>query len=600
MLQDKKDVLLEKLQQMQDIKYLAELPEDRSRIEDMASDIQNNKYYITVVGEFKRGKSTFINALLGQSILPMDVLPETATINILHYSETPQANVFYNDGRVERGEPTYQYLKRFSGENGMELAASVKYIEIGYPLDMLKQNIVFVDTPGVSDLNEQRMAVTYGIVPKSNAVLFLLDSASPLKNTEREFIEEKLLNVGVDNIIFIANRYDFVDEDEEEDFLGDLRTRLENAFIKNDSKHIPKIELYPLSALMALQGMEQTNKALVQASGILAIKDKIMEMLEQGDIEQRKIAAYANRYLLQNMNLQQELQNMIQLKESDIGTLVEAQQKLQQLLSEAQKNKASIGRYADNMKLTMYGIADKSLKYFNERLKDDVAAMVDEYQGTGFKEYVEGAVTRRVRNNFENWIASYSPQVDTMLGKLELEISRGMGYFFKQNVHLESDVGGEIAVYKHGIAVEADDVSDVNFKAGIMAAVGGIGLFAIAGSVFMPLIGFAALPFLREQMLKNSLAAAKKRAKPQLLSEIASYTLSLQNEIHSYIDDRSASIVANAEYAHDKILLQMKQRIDKELAARKDMQAGAEDEVKNMRSCIALLDRDIAEVKKYC
>ena len=57
--------------------------------------------------------------------------------------------------------------------------------------ELLDKNITLVDTPGVSDINEQRCEVTYGFVPKANAVIFLLDAVAPLKATEKEFIEEK-------------------------------------------------------------------------------------------------------------------------------------------------------------------------------------------------------------------------------------------------------------------------------------------------------------------------------------------------------------------------------------------------------------------------
>ena len=99
----------------------------------------------------------------------------------------------------------------------------VSYIKIGYPCEKLKDRVVLVDTPGVSDLNEQRSEVTYRFLSKANAVLFVLDANSPLKKTEKEFIEEKLLPLGINNILFILNKYDAVDEEEEEDFLPTVK-----------------------------------------------------------------------------------------------------------------------------------------------------------------------------------------------------------------------------------------------------------------------------------------------------------------------------------------------------------------------------------------
>lgn len=83
-------------------------------LQNLNVEIERDFYTILVLGEFKRGKSTFINALLGKAILPMDVLPETATINAIMYNEDPILNVVYNDGREVNGDLSYEYLAQFS------------------------------------------------------------------------------------------------------------------------------------------------------------------------------------------------------------------------------------------------------------------------------------------------------------------------------------------------------------------------------------------------------------------------------------------------------------------------------------------------------
>lgn len=143
-------------------------------LNELYDDINNDSFNIVVLGEFKRGKSTFINALLGQSLLPMDVLPETAVISEISYGDEAEVNVLYNDGHRQKGEVSYEYLDNFSARNKKAIIDDVKCIEIKYPMEFLKDNIVLVDTPGVSDLSEQRVEITYNYVPKANAVIFLL------------------------------------------------------------------------------------------------------------------------------------------------------------------------------------------------------------------------------------------------------------------------------------------------------------------------------------------------------------------------------------------------------------------------------------------
>ena len=141
-------------------------------LNELTSDIQDDFFTIVVLGEFKRGKSTLVNALLGERILPTDVLPETATINAIMYSETPMLSVVMRDGTEEHGEVSEQFLKKFSARNPQALAEQVKYIKIGYPADILQQNVVIVDTPGVSDINEQRCEVTHRFLPRQMRFYF--------------------------------------------------------------------------------------------------------------------------------------------------------------------------------------------------------------------------------------------------------------------------------------------------------------------------------------------------------------------------------------------------------------------------------------------
>ena len=89
---------------------------------------------------------------------------------------------------------------------------------MGYPLPFLANNITLVDTPGVADLDETRCDVTYKILPEANAVIFLLDANTPLTQSERDFLVDRLLPQGVDNILFLLNKYDLLMKEEDEAF----------------------------------------------------------------------------------------------------------------------------------------------------------------------------------------------------------------------------------------------------------------------------------------------------------------------------------------------------------------------------------------------
>ena len=564
-------------------------------LREFVASMKNDFYTILVLGEFKRGKSTFINALLGQSLLPMNVLPETATINAIMYNDEPKLNVVFNDGREVTGEVTYEYLNQFSARQENSQVNEIKYIKIGYPLELLHNRIVLVDTPGVSDINEQRCEVTYQFIPKANAVIFLLDANSPLKKTERDFIEEKILSNGIKNILFILNKYDDVDEDEEEDLLDDVKERLLSAFNTKVQKYkIEDIKLYPLSARQALQGIEQENDMLHEASGLETVKKALENMIFNGDIERDKIEKYKSQLREILDMLERDLINGRNIKLVNVNDINSVMEKINELLQEKESNKKNIIGYINQSKDIIYAMTNKSIQFFHKKLQEDIEDNVNSYNGVDFKSYIEINVTKRIRNNMESWVAMYSPHIDVLLKNLENELARGISYYFKQKIRLSANTGIEMKSKKFILNIEANDVSSVNLQAGAIAAVGSIGILALVGGTIMPLISFAALPFLRDYMLKQKLATAKEAVLPELKIQITKAIMELQKEVNKYIDMRCQMITSNTEYGYEKVLMDIKQRLIKQLDERKIAEEKIQSEIDNIADEL----NDIKELKR--
>lgn len=557
-------------------------------------DIDNNFFTVVVLGEFKRGKSTFVNALLGTPLLPMDILPETATINAIMYSENPQLSVVYMDGRQEAGEPTYEFLQNFSAQkNNEERLNKIKYIKIGYPLDILKNRIVLVDTPGVSDLNQQRCDITYRFLPKANAVLFLLDANSPLKKSEKEFIEKQLFPLGLKDIVFLVNKYDCIDEEEEDDdFLDEIKARLSETFhVGEKGAALDDIILYPLSARDALDGIAENDLNRVKASGLPEVQESLRKILNHGDLENKKIKSYQMR--LQNIlsHAIRSLKSLRTLKKMDIDTLKKACDSLESIQAERIRNEKNIRIYAEHNKENICMMADKSILYFQKRLSEEIIASVETYRGEDFKEYVEQNVMRRIRYNLESWIRTYSACIDTSLTKMSQEMAHGISWYFKTKIRIETRKKGKLRPIQEILSVEADDVSVVDTQIRIAAGVGYVGLLAIMGSTIMPLIGVAAIPYFRKKMLKNRLEEAKAEVIPSLEEVIADSITHLQKEVHTYIDQQTEQIIGNTEYAYRVLVQQLQDSLHAELVKKQASTNNVENELKR-------IDDDIISIRK--
>ena len=191
--------------------------------QDVVQKLENDRFHLVVVGEFNHGKTTFVNALLGASVLPTGVTPTTAVIHHLIHAETPRARVVYERERNE--QLSFDEVRRFAA--GADRAGDpVRHLEIGYPAEILAERVVLVDTPGVNDLSLTRAEITYEYIPRSDALLFVLDAGQPLKESERQFLEHQLIGRSRNKIVFVVAKADLWSDAEREEALEYIRARL--------------------------------------------------------------------------------------------------------------------------------------------------------------------------------------------------------------------------------------------------------------------------------------------------------------------------------------------------------------------------------------
>jgi len=149
--------------------------------------LQDNRFFLTVLGQFKRGKSTFINAVLENEILPTGVIPLTSVVTTIHYATEVNVEVTYNSGQQEKIlREDLQEIVTERGNPGNRLGIS--FVTIGHPSLFLKDGLVLVDTPGVGSLQEANTTETLAYLPRIDAAIFLLSVDQPLNTAELEFI----------------------------------------------------------------------------------------------------------------------------------------------------------------------------------------------------------------------------------------------------------------------------------------------------------------------------------------------------------------------------------------------------------------------------
>lgn len=190
-------------------------------------------FSLVVLGDFKRGKSTIINAILGKSIAPVNVAPETFTINSISYSETPKAEAVLKNG--QRISLTADDLVREKLEKLMRaFPDTLEYIDIRDDAELLKE-IRIVDTPGLSDLDCLDKQVQDYLV-NADAVIYIASALSPFSESEQFFLASHIRPLSFNKLYVLVNMIDAMNTQEDiEKIINRVSERCEsimpNAFV---------------------------------------------------------------------------------------------------------------------------------------------------------------------------------------------------------------------------------------------------------------------------------------------------------------------------------------------------------------------------------
>ena len=176
-------------------------------VEQSIESLKQDSFNMVIVGEFSRGKSTFINALLGKRILPSSTKPTTTIINKISFGEEAEFNLHFRDSNdikkiteeefkdiTAKVEPDYEDEFEVNEYNeNLKLISSISYADIKYPTEICKEGIEIIDTPGTNDLDQAREEITFKFIPQSDIAILLLSANQILSQSEVNFLKERIL-----------------------------------------------------------------------------------------------------------------------------------------------------------------------------------------------------------------------------------------------------------------------------------------------------------------------------------------------------------------------------------------------------------------------
>lgn len=258
------------------------LEAESTRLTMMRKHLEESAFSIAVVGEFKRGKSTVINALLGSSALPMDVMPATATVTRVVYGRVPTATLVRFDGKkdVVPISSLSQHITKIDQESEAR-AAEIKEAVVAFPTMFCQNNVEIVDTPGLSD--EAAMTrLTLDIIPKADAAIFVISALSPLSQTEAAFLEKLLDSVDVERVFFVMTHIDRIRGPHDlQRLIQSIQCRIHQVIEAKRGKGKVNVTIFPISAFDGLNGKETHDNLLYKSSGLPDLERALENYLAQ-------------------------------------------------------------------------------------------------------------------------------------------------------------------------------------------------------------------------------------------------------------------------------------------------------------------------------
>ena len=385
---------------------LAEVAEGVGMV-TLARDIRNTRipkleaerFHLVVLGEFNHGKSTFVNALLGQDVLPTGITPTTASINHVVHADTPRAHVKLLSGEQTPIDPSQ--LKEWVTVTGGR-AGDVAFVELGYPSDMLKNNVVLVDTPGVNDLNEQRAEVTYGYVPRADAVVFLLDAGQALKDSEREFLRSRVLESARDRLIFVLGKMDMLSPDERQAVLEYVKKGL--------AQITPDPIVFPLSARDWAKSQDPGSgmPELMQYFERFLARDRAQVILDNAATDAARTASY----------LENNLGVRMRAYDLDIGELEQRIAAVREQLDASKRKLDDLHVRIEADANSIKNQVELDLEQFAKTFVQALPAQIDSVDADDVKTYLPAFI----EDKFKEWAELEGAKLAAMLEHLAEEV----------------------------------------------------------------------------------------------------------------------------------------------------------------------------------
>lgn len=378
--------------------------ENCTDLNQLSDRLDAGQFRLAVLGQFKRGKSTLLNALLGEDLLPTDILPVTAIPTfIVHAGELSASVVFADDQpsisfRAEEDGSLDEFLKKYVTEAGNpNNRHGVSRVEIGHPAELLRQGVVLIDTPGVGSTHKHNTEVAYQILPQCDAALFLVSPDPPITEAELEYLKEICRQLP--RTFYLLNKVDFLDDADQITslkFLADQLTPLLDG--------VPQI--LPISARNGLKARLNGDAESWKSSGMEQVDQNLIDFFarEKQQTLQSSISNKMNNLLNQAVMQVQLSLKALALPEEELNQRIEL---FRRTLPDIEREKLAARDMLDGDLKRLEAELSSEVESIRERAKDQILPGLDSlFQTVAETEELERQVHDQLADRLPRFFAN--------------------------------------------------------------------------------------------------------------------------------------------------------------------------------------------------
>ncbi len=400
-----------------------------ARLLALRDRLQHERLQIAVLGQFKRGKSTFTNALLGASVLPTSAVPLTSIPTFIAWRDEPLVTVRF----VNQAEPQHfasigadeirRTLARFvTEEENPKNRLGVERVDLFYPADILKGGTVIIDTPGIGSTFAHNTEAAFQVIPECDAALFVVSADPPITEVELGYLRRLKSKIG--RIFFVLNKIDYLNVDERRTVTDFLRRVLADEALAD-----LETPIFGVSARLGLSAKEAKDFDALTRSGMAAVEEHIVGYLATEKLQsldaaiRRKAADLVSQARSETKLRLQALKMPLEQLERKSSEFVQALRSIEaQRLAIGDLLSGDRRRLVADLETQIQGLRETALTQLTRVIDDSLS------HGVAWEQSVKSAVSGPLESIFseagERFIDVFSKQVRTILGDRKQEIDK--------------------------------------------------------------------------------------------------------------------------------------------------------------------------------